>query len=48
MRIEFEDGRSLTADKVLVALGRQANIEDLNLVAAGIELTESCAMLPAP
>ena len=41
VRIQFADGRSVTADKVLVALGRQANIEELNLAAAGIELTEN-------
>lgn len=41
VRIEFDDGRSVTAEKVLVALGRQANVEDLNLAAAGIELTEN-------
>jgi NAD(P) transhydrogenase len=41
VRIEFVDGRSVTADKVLVAVGRQANVEDLNLAAAGIELDEN-------
>ncbi len=32
------DGRIVTSDKMLVALGRQANVEDLNLSAAGLEL----------
>jgi NAD(P) transhydrogenase len=36
VRADFEDGRTLSADKVLVALGRAANIEGLNLEAAGV------------
>jgi NAD(P) transhydrogenase len=38
---EFKDGRTIGADKVLVALGRRANVDDLNLEAAGIRLTEN-------
>jgi NAD(P) transhydrogenase len=40
VRAEFRDGRSICADKVLVALGRRANVDSLNLEAAGIEVTE--------
>ncbi len=40
VRTEFRDGRVIVSDKVLVALGRVANIDHLNLEAAGIELTE--------
>lgn len=36
VRTEFEDGRVIESDKVLVAMGRAANVEDLNLEAAGI------------
>jgi NAD(P) transhydrogenase len=36
---EFTDGRVITADKVLVALGRLANVDGLNLEAAGVGLT---------
>ena len=39
VRTEFKDGRSILADKVLVALGRIANVDGLNLEAAGISLT---------
>ena len=39
VRAEFKDGRSLCADKVLVALGRVANVDGLTLDAAGIALT---------
>jgi NAD(P) transhydrogenase len=39
VRTEFKDGRSILADKVLVALGRTANIDGLNLEAAGVTLT---------
>jgi NAD(P) transhydrogenase len=39
VRTEFKDGRSILADKVLVALGRIANVDGLNLAAAGIALT---------
>ena len=31
-------GASITADRLLVAAGRRANVEDLNLTAAGVEL----------
>lgn len=34
------DGRTIAADKLLVALGRQPNLDDLNLSAAGLVLTE--------
>ena len=39
VRTDFKDGRSLVADKVLVALGRVADVEGLTLDAAGIALT---------
>jgi NAD(P) transhydrogenase len=38
VRTEFKDGRILLADKVLVALGRIANVDSLDLAAAGIAL----------
>ena len=40
VRAEFRDGRVVMADKVLVALGRLANVDGLNLDAAGIRLTQ--------
>jgi NAD(P) transhydrogenase len=39
VRTEFKDGRTLVADKVLVALGRIANVDGLKLEAAGVALT---------
>ena len=39
VRTEFKDGRVVLADKVLVALGRVANVDGLTLNAAGISLT---------
>jgi NAD(P) transhydrogenase len=39
VRTEFKDGRSITADKVLVGLGRLANVDGLKLEAAGVSLT---------
>jgi NAD(P) transhydrogenase len=39
VRTEFKDGRSIMADKVLVALGRLANVDGLELAAAGVALT---------
>ena len=39
VRTDFKDGRSIFADKVLVAVGRIANVDGLNLEAAGIALT---------
>lgn len=33
------DGRTIKSEKLLVALGRQANVEDLNLSAAGLLVT---------
>jgi NAD(P) transhydrogenase len=36
----LNDGTTLTSEKLLVALGRQANIEDLNLAAAGVMLSD--------
>jgi NAD(P) transhydrogenase len=39
VRTEFKNGRSILADKVLVAIGRVANVDGLNLEAAGIALT---------
>jgi NAD(P) transhydrogenase len=40
VRVEFKCGRVISADKVLVALGRLANVDGLNLAAAGVQLTE--------
>lgn len=39
VRTDFKDGRCVFADKVLVALGRVANVDGLTLGAAGIALT---------
>ncbi len=39
--VRFDDGSEAAADKVLVALGRVANVEDLGLAAAGLALSES-------
>ena len=39
VRTEFKDGRTLMADKVLVGLGRLANVDGLKLEAAGVALT---------
>ena len=39
VRTEFKDGRSIHTDKVLVALGRIANVDGLKLDAAGVALT---------
>jgi NAD(P) transhydrogenase len=36
---EFKDGRKISAEKVLVALGRSANVDGLDLAAAGVALT---------
>ena len=36
----LQDGQVFTSDKMLVALGRQANLEDLNLSATGLTVTE--------
>ena len=36
----LQDGQVITGDKMLVALGRQANLEDLNLGATGLTVTE--------
>lgn len=38
---EFADGRRLATDKVLVAMGRVANVESLGLAAAGVALDEA-------
>jgi len=40
VRTDFADGRSVAADKVLVATGRRANVDGLNLAPVGIALTE--------
>lgn len=40
VRVEFTDGRVIEADKVLVALGRLANVDGLNLEGIGVQLTE--------
>ncbi len=39
VRTEFSNGKLLSADKVLVALGRVANVDGLHLHNAGIQLT---------
>ncbi|WP_242236795.1 glutathione-disulfide reductase [Streptococcus acidominimus] len=41
LTIYFEDGSHHTAEKILWAVGRRANIEDLNLEAIGITTTSS-------
>ena len=40
IQIHFEDGTTHTSQKVIWAVGRKANIQQLNLEAAGVELTE--------
>ena len=40
LQITFEDGSTHQAEQVLWAIGRQPNIDQLNLEAAGVELTE--------
>ena len=40
IQIHFEDGTTHTSQKVIWAVGRKANISQLNLEAAGVELTE--------
>jgi NAD(P) transhydrogenase len=39
VRADFDDGRRVEADKALVALGRVANVEELDVAAAGVALT---------
>jgi NAD(P) transhydrogenase len=39
VRVEFTNGQVLSADKVLVALGRVANVDGLHLHSAGVALT---------
>ncbi len=41
IQINFEDGSSHLAQKVLWAIGRKPNVEQLNLEAAGVQLTPS-------
>jgi NAD(P) transhydrogenase len=55
VRTEFTNGRVLLADKVLVALGRVANVDSLHLHSAGISLTtrghiqvDDCLQTTAP
>lgn len=40
----LQDGQVIKSDKMLVALGRQPNLEDLNLGATGLSLTEKGAL----
>ena len=40
IQIHFEDGTTHTSQKVIWAVGRKANVYQLNLEAAGVELTE--------
>jgi len=40
----LQDGQVFMSDKMLVAVGRQANIEDLNLGATGLNVTEKGAL----
>lgn len=39
--VETQDGRSFTGSHLLVAVGRKANVDKLNLAAAGIETTKT-------
>ncbi|MDA5556455.1 dihydrolipoyl dehydrogenase family protein [Shimia sp. MMG029] len=39
--VETQDGRSFTGSHLLVAVGRKANVDRLNLAAAGIETTKT-------
>lgn len=41
IQITFEDGSTHTAQQVLWAIGRKPNVEQLNLEAAGVQLTPS-------
>ncbi|MGV3079815.1 glutathione-disulfide reductase [Streptococcus sp. 32226D021BW] len=41
IQINFEDGSSHTAQEILWAIGRKPNVEQLNLEAAGVQLTPS-------
>ncbi|HEM6266482.1 TPA: glutathione-disulfide reductase [Streptococcus suis] len=41
IQINFEDGSTHTAQQVLWAIGRKPNVEQLNLEAAGVQLTPS-------
>ena len=40
IQIYFEDGTTHTSQKVIWAVGRKANVQQLNLEVAGVELTE--------
>lgn len=40
IQIYFEDGTTHTSQKVIWAVGRKANVQQLNLEAAGVKLTE--------
>ena len=40
VRVEFKGGQAIATDKVLVALGRLANVDGLNLDGIGVQLTE--------
>ena len=40
IQIHFEDGTTHTSQKVIWAVGRKANVQQLNLEAAGVKLTE--------
>lgn len=40
IQIHFEDGTTHTSQKVIWAVGRKANVQQLKLEAAGVELTE--------
>ena len=40
IQIHFEDGTTHTSQKVIWAVGRKANVSQLNLESAGVELTE--------
>ena len=40
IQIHFEDGTTHTSQKVIWAVGRKANVQQLNLEVAGVELTE--------
>lgn len=40
LKLSFEDGTSYTSEVVLWAIGREANVDQLNLEAAGVKLTD--------
>ena len=45
MTVHFEDGENITADKVLVAIGRPPDVEPLALGKAGVEVDKNGAIV---